>query len=205
MTFPPLGLKPLTFNFMLIMLLLLLFLPATAQAEINLEPGNPAPGFFLYDLDGKEHFLSDFVGKPRNSIGKPLQRKPVLLNFFGVNCKPCEAEIPYLRQLAARYQKEGLVVLLASKDPRFMLEKYVSQRQLSLPVLIDEYEQVHNKYLVSAIPVLYLIAPDGSILLRRFGFDTQDNAQLELALLRLFRKSPATQTKPTPQNQRKKP
>jgi len=186
----------------------LFILALAVQAEISLEPGNPAPTFFLYDRHGKEHFLSDYAGTPRRMLGNQAKRFPVIINFFGVNCKPCEEEIPYLAKLAATYQDDGLKVLLVSKDSRSQLESYVEKRNLQLTILVDEFEQVNRKYLVSGIPVLYLIGPDGKILLRRFGFDHRDNKELEVALRRLFKKtepkSPvAPKIKATPKPQKK--
>lgn len=88
--FQPLRAKPLLCGFLSLALWgLLAGMPqaiplAIGQAQANPEPGQPAPGFFLFDIHGQEHFLSDYVGKPRGSFGKAPPRQPVLLNFFGV-------------------------------------------------------------------------------------------------------------------------
>lgn len=171
---------------------------APALAQVNLEPGNPAPSFFLYDRHGQEQFLSDYVGKPRAS--KPrAPRQVVLINFFGVNCKPCEEEIPYLKGLLKQYEKDGLQLILIAKDKRELVQAYIDQRQLHEPiVLVDEYEQVFKKYLVTGIPMLYLVAPDGKIVLRRFGFDHRDNLHLETSLRKLFKRpEPKPSAKPS--------
>ena len=42
--------------------------------------------------------------------------KPTIFNFWATFCKPCVAEIPYFQQLAKKYEKEGVQLVLISLD-----------------------------------------------------------------------------------------
>src|SRR5262249_42569860 len=59
----------------------------------------PAPEFKLEDAEGREVSLSSLRGKP------------VLLNFWGIDCPYCEKEVPSLVRIDQRYRDAGLVVL----------------------------------------------------------------------------------------------
>lgn len=50
----------------------------------------------------------------KTAIGKA--DKPTIFNFWATFCKPCIAEIPYFQQLAKKYEKEGVQLVLVSLD-----------------------------------------------------------------------------------------
>lgn len=42
--------------------------------------------------------------------------KPTIFNFWATFCKPCIAEIPHFQELAKKYEKEGVQLVLISLD-----------------------------------------------------------------------------------------
>lgn len=49
--------------FLMIFALIVMAAPVTAATFGELKPGDPAPGFTLKDVDGREHNLNDYLGK----------------------------------------------------------------------------------------------------------------------------------------------
>lgn len=80
--------------------------PAAPVATIK-APGNalPAPDFSFTDLDGKQHFLSDYSGRI------------VILNVWASWCVPCFVEFPVLLDVAAQRQDVVLIALSIDKNP----------------------------------------------------------------------------------------
>ncbi|MDR5172526.1 TlpA family protein disulfide reductase [Methylobacillus flagellatus] len=59
--------------------------------------------------------------------------KPVLVNFWGVDCPPCVAELPMLDQFAA--QRPDWSVLLVNTDSAAMAQRFLDQHPVSSTVL----------------------------------------------------------------------
>ncbi len=67
--------------------------------------GQVAPGFTLKSLDGKEY-----------SLGKLLEKGPVVAVFFKISCPVCQFTLPYLQRLAQRYAGDSATVIAISQD-----------------------------------------------------------------------------------------
>jgi thiol-disulfide isomerase/thioredoxin len=44
--------------------------------------------------------------------------KPTILNFWATFCKPCIEEIPHFQEMAKKYEKQGVQLILVSLDPK---------------------------------------------------------------------------------------
>ncbi len=142
-------------------------LAAQQQAEEDLDakyagtllkPGTAAPDFTLRDIQGKEMKLSDFRGRH------------VVLVFWASWCPDCRAEIPALKALHAAAQPDKVAFVSVSFDrtlealQQFAQENYLPGVQLFDPAGKKE-SAVAEQYGVKWIPSLYLIGPDGTVLL----------------------------------------
>ena len=104
----------------------LLSAPPAQAADAQVEVGQPAPKFFLRDLEGVMHRLSDLAYPGEEVAWK--KKKKVLLDFFRTDCKPCMKELP---QVVAYHEKHGaevqvlLIALLEEKDGRPKLKAWL--------------------------------------------------------------------------------
>ena len=130
-----------------------------AQYAVTLlAPGTQAPDFTLADLDGKPVKLSDFRGRC------------VVLDFWASWCPDCRAEIPELKQLAAESDPAAVQFVSVSFDRAFeTLRAFVAEQQLPGTQLFEPAGKADSAigaaFGVKWIPSLYLIGPDGSVLL----------------------------------------
>jgi thiol-disulfide isomerase/thioredoxin len=67
---------------------------------------------------------------------------PLIINFWATFCIPCIEEMPHFQKLAAKYEKEGLKLLLVSLDMEDDFKKvgpFVKKRKITTPVVwLDE-------------------------------------------------------------------
>jgi cytochrome c biogenesis protein CcmG, thiol:disulfide interchange protein DsbE len=133
---------------------LLISRPSEPAAPRGTAPqaGFQAPAFALAGLNGGEHALSDYQGQG------------VILNFWATWCGPCREEMPALQQVADDYRDKGLVVLLVNVgEDQNLIWTFLSQLQITAPVLLDPDGAVSGQYRVRAMPTTYFIAADGTI------------------------------------------
>jgi thiol-disulfide isomerase/thioredoxin len=139
-------------------------------------PASPSPNYIAIDFD-----FVDFNGKQRKF--SEFRGRYVLIDFWATWCKPCLAEIPYLKELYAKYKSKGFEILgmdsetLSSDqevDPQFARETQERARHIvksrgvswthatsetAVPVAIKVFN-------VESLPTKVLIDREGKIVAR---------------------------------------
>src|SRR5699024_4229240 len=122
------------------------------DGEIGLEVGKLAPEFELETLSGETVHLSDYRGKS------------VILNFWATWCPPCRAEIPDFQKLYNNHDVVILAVNLTQSEQSVShVTEFVSDFEMTFPVLMDEQANVSTTYQIKAYPTSYMIDSNGYI------------------------------------------
>jgi peroxiredoxin len=145
-----------------------------------LKVGTEAPGFRLPSLAGGEVDLASQRGKV------------VVLNLWATWCPPCVAEMPSLERLHRALSPEGLSVVTVSTDEdEASLREFVSQRALTIPVLMDPGGRVAaGKYRTTGYPETFLLDREGRILKHVVGPAEWDSPEMLAELRRLLEAAP---------------
>lgn len=134
------------------------------EALPGLKTGITAPDFTLQTLNGENVKLSDYEGKK------------VVLNFWATWCKPCREEMPDLQAVYSE-NKEDVVILAVNMDAHNDVKGFTDQYAVTFPVLLDEEDEVSERYQVISLPTTYFIDADGKIAQKHLGQITDE--QLE--------------------------
>ena len=122
----------------------------TEKDEIPRE-GMKAPNFALRGLDGKEHQLKDYAGRP------------VIINFWGTFCEPCVDEMPLIQSYYERYKDENVVVLgINLNEAEATVRAFVREHELTFPILLDK-DRIRRNYGVMSYPTTFFVRADGVI------------------------------------------
>lgn len=146
--------------------------PAPVRA-VKAEVGYSAPDFELTDLTGKRVRLSDFRGKP------------VVLNFWATWCPPCRQELPTLQDLHQRRGDAFVLLAVSEGEQQQDVLAFVRKYGFTFRVLLDPQLSVGRTYGARAIPMTFVIDPDGVIVYIRQG--TVKTGELDLALREYIR------------------
>ncbi|MDA8157048.1 MAG: TlpA disulfide reductase family protein [Actinomycetota bacterium] len=123
--------------------------------------GAIAPDFTLPGVDGRTYTLSKLRGKV------------VLVDFWATWCPPCRESIPELMKLAAQYKGKPFVILGISvdegNDVLSQIKKFWRQNKVNY-VFLAGNDALENTYQIDSIPASFLVAKDGRIAQRFFGF-----------------------------------
>jgi peroxiredoxin len=115
------------------------------------ELGHPAPDFTLLTADGTAISLSDFRGQP------------VLINFWATWCPPCRAEIPALESAWRDLEGQAVVLGVDVQESAETVTDFMSDNEMTYPVLLDGTADVARMYRVRAFPTSYLIDAHGVV------------------------------------------
>ena len=162
------------YSFISIILLLSFLL-----SEINI--GDEAPTFYVRTLDERDFFLSDSLKK---------NQRPIVFSFFATWCIPCREEIPVLDSIRTIYPKVDFYLINVSgltKDGKMKIEDPVMVRKMikslgtEIPVLMDKFGTVAEKYDALILPRTIAIAPIDSsfkVVYEHTGYEKGDEKKL---------------------------
>lgn len=130
---------------------------AYEQAKNRQLTGN-APTFSLPDMNGKMYSLEDFKGKY------------LLIDFWASWCAPCRTKNKELNKHYQELKDMGVNVVSVSLDnDRDKWLKALNEDQVSWLQLVDldgfEKSKVRKDYKVERVPTVYLIDPQGKVLI----------------------------------------
>lgn len=107
---------------------------------VCLAPGDAAPRFRLRDLGNRWRRLDEFVRSAGQSVDATAG-KPVLIDFFAMNCTVCREMMPMLVDFAGRNAGRVQVMVIAVTDPADRgdrkLREYFKRVGARFPVLTD--------------------------------------------------------------------
>jgi len=125
--------------------------------------------FTLSDLQGKSWHLEDLKGKV------------VLVNFWATWCPPCRKEMPDLQALYDKYKDQGFVVLSISDEEAAKVSPFVTERNISYPVLLDPGRKVNDAFVVEGIPKSFVYDREGKLVAQSIDMRTRSQFQQMLA------------------------
>lgn len=126
-----------------------------------LKPGTEAPQFTLKDQTGKPVSLAEQL----------KQNKYVVLDFWASWCPDCRKEIPNVKALVDQYADYGLEVIGISFDTDTAAWNSCVRKNDMTWTHVSELKkwkretEIDRTYHINWIPTMYLIGPDGKVIL----------------------------------------
>lgn len=126
------------------------------------------------DTEGKLKSLADLKGKY------------VLIDFWASWCGPCVKAFPHLKTLYERYKGDKFEIVGVSIDKKES-EWVKAYDKYQLPWLngIDKSEEMQKRLLITAVPTLFLLDPEGRVVLKEIGL----SENVDQTLKTIFEKS----------------
>jgi thiol-disulfide isomerase/thioredoxin len=137
--------------------------PAPEAAESD---KTPAADFTVYDADGNEVSLSDFIGEP------------VVVNFWASWCSYCKSEMPEFDEAYAQYGDDVVFMMIDVTDGSHETQAngaaYVAGKGYSFPVYFDTGLDATYAYNITGLPTSLFIDADGNLVSTKIGAITAD-------------------------------
>jgi len=150
----------------------------------------PAPDFYVTDVNGKKVTLADFKGKT------------IVLDFWATWCGPCVASFPAMQIAVNRYVNDPDVKFLfihtweSVADPLTDAKQFLSKRNYNFDLYIDprnpttKHSAAADAFKVTGIPAKFIIDGIGRIRFKVAGFEGTDEVVAEevVQMIELTRK-----------------
>lgn len=133
--------------------------------------GQKAPDFQLPRLDGEQFQL------------KQHEDEVIMLDFWATWCPPCVEGLPLVAAVADELEGKGVrfYAVNVGEDEETVRE-FLSEQELSVPVLLDQDGAVSELYEASAIPQTVLIGKGGRVQVVHVGLGSNIEATLRQQL-----------------------
>ena len=120
-----------------------------------------APDFTVYDAEGNEVHLTDFVGKP------------IVLNFWASWCGPCKMEMPDFNEKYLELGEEVQFLMInmtdGSRETVEIASEFIKESGYSFPVFYDTKMDAANTYGAYSLPMTFFIDAEGYPVARATG------------------------------------
>jgi len=131
----------------------------------KIEVGKQLPTFSFPTIDEKEHSIEEFIGKP------------LIINFWGINCPPCREEFPEFVKFYEKYKDEGLEIITLNVDSSLdQQRKFLEHQEMPWVVGYDPRE-MFRKWNYRFIPTSILVDPNGTIVDEHVGGMSLDDLE----------------------------
>jgi len=150
-------------------ILALLLCAGAALSSCNRHKATPNDvadlGFIVKDMHGKDVKLSDYRGRP------------LIVNFWFVDCPPCRKEVPAFVDLVKKYGDKGFTILgLDVEDEPEAMKAFAEEFKINYPLFVAKgRNDILEAYRATfAYPVSWFVRADGTVFLKHLGTGTPE-------------------------------
>ena len=134
----------------------------TESVQDSTQPrGTKAPDFTVYDKDGNQVQLSDYMGKP------------IVLNFWASWCGPCRSEMPDFQEKYLELGGEIHFLMInmtdGTRETVNSASEFLAQQGYTFPVFYDTKTDAAYTYGAYSLPTTYFIDAEGYVRAQAMG------------------------------------
>ncbi|MFT6987424.1 MAG: cytochrome c biogenesis protein CcmG/thiol:disulfide interchange protein DsbE [Psychromonas sp.] len=124
------------------------------------------------------------------------ENKVVYLDFWASWCGPCRKSFPWLNEMQAKYQDQGLVIIGINLDRDIKnANNFLNTFPANFRLYSDPQGLLATNYKVVGMPSSYLFSGDGELEESHIGFKKSKQKAYEASIVKLLQQLPNKQSK----------
>jgi len=123
----------------------------TSSLPTDVKARQQLPTFSLTLLDGTTRSIEDFIGKP------------VMVNFWGIDCPPCKAELPEIVKFYEKYKPQGLEIVSLNVDSTPEEQQEFMKTQPMPWITATDKDGLFKKWGYRGIPTTIFVDAEGNV------------------------------------------
>ncbi|MFT5762326.1 MAG: thiol-disulfide isomerase/thioredoxin [Polaribacter sp.] len=110
-----------------------------------------------------------------------LRGKYILVDFWGIWCGPCVAEMPTVKEYSKKYADKLTILGINSGDTKEKIKNFVEKNDYTWQQVISgkDTDNLVLRFNVAGFPTKFIIDPEGKILYRFLGNSEESFAKLD--------------------------
>jgi thiol-disulfide isomerase/thioredoxin len=130
--------------------------------------------------------MNEFQTKLNNARGKV-----VYLDFWASWCKPCRHSFPWMNQMKAQYEAQGLAIITVNLDKdKVLAEQFLKENPADFDIIYDPSGSIARQFKLKGMPMSFTFDRAGKPVKSHVGFNDEKKAQYEAELLELLQQAP---------------
>lgn len=118
--------------------------------------------------------------------------KVVYLDFWASWCAPCRRSFPWMNDMLARYEADGLVIVSVNVDTeRALADAFLAETPAGFPVIHDPAGSIAAAWGLMGMPSSFLIDRNGQLASRHVGFRSDSPQAYETEIRALLEQEAA--------------
>jgi thiol-disulfide isomerase/thioredoxin len=108
----------------------------------------------------------------------------VVLDFWASWCVPCRRSFPWLNQMHARYEQDGLVIIGVNVDQESQeAAEFLNRYPAQFRIHYDSAGKLATEFGVRGMPSSFVIGRDGRLSAEHLGFKVRRQDEYEAAIV----------------------
>lgn len=120
-----------------------------------------------------------------------LKGRVVYIDFWASWCGPCRQSFPWMKDMDAKYGKDGLSIIAINVDQeKAKADAFLAEFQPAFKVLFDNSGELAGQFKVQTMPSSYLLDRSGKPRFKHMGFHDAKRADYEKEITQLLSENP---------------
>lgn len=116
-----------------------------------------------------------------------LKGKVVYIDFWASWCGPCRQSFPWMKEMQAKYAKDGLAIIAINVDQeKAKADAFLAEFQPAFSVLFDNGGTLATQFKVQTMPSSFMLDREGKPRFKHLGFHDGKRGDYEKEITQLL-------------------